>query len=238
MIREKLVEGMEKGLVALEGLMAHGRGEAFDYLIGEETRDFASKAIGAAVARFLLAEKPVISVNGNVVALVPEGLVKLAELLGAKLEANIFYRTEERVEKIVKVLEEAGAREVLGVNPDARIEGLEGPRGLCAKEGIFCADMVFVPLEDGDRTEALKRSGKYVITVDLNPMSRTSVSADITIVDNVVRAVPAMISKARKLKDSDDKELNKTVAKFDNQKNLSESMKFMSKRLGELAKKG
>jgi len=33
-IRHALVEGYRKGLVADEGLIAHGRGEAFDYLLG------------------------------------------------------------------------------------------------------------------------------------------------------------------------------------------------------------
>ena len=36
-IREMLVEGLRNGIVAHEGLIAHGRGEAFDYLIGEKT---------------------------------------------------------------------------------------------------------------------------------------------------------------------------------------------------------
>ena len=36
-IRERLVHGFDDGLVAKEGLMAHGRGEAFDYLLGEKT---------------------------------------------------------------------------------------------------------------------------------------------------------------------------------------------------------
>jgi hypothetical protein len=35
--REALVEGVEDGYVAQQGLIAHGRGEAFDYLVGEET---------------------------------------------------------------------------------------------------------------------------------------------------------------------------------------------------------
>ena len=35
--REKLVDGFDNNLVAKEGLLAHGRGEAFDYLIGEKT---------------------------------------------------------------------------------------------------------------------------------------------------------------------------------------------------------
>ncbi|MEM4954456.1 MAG: hypothetical protein QXE87_03535, partial [Candidatus Methanomethylicaceae archaeon] len=35
--RMKIIEGEEKGIVAKAGLIAHGRGEAFDYLIGETT---------------------------------------------------------------------------------------------------------------------------------------------------------------------------------------------------------
>jgi len=33
-IREKLIEGFETSVVAHAGLIAHGRGEAFDYLLG------------------------------------------------------------------------------------------------------------------------------------------------------------------------------------------------------------
>ena len=35
MKREKLVAGIEAGITSKQGLIAHGRGEAFDYLIGE-----------------------------------------------------------------------------------------------------------------------------------------------------------------------------------------------------------
>ena len=45
LIREKLVEGFDKGLVAKEGLLAQGRGEAFDYLLGEKTGKAAKQAI-------------------------------------------------------------------------------------------------------------------------------------------------------------------------------------------------
>ena len=38
LIRKKLVEGFDNGLVAKEGLLAQGRGEAFDYLLGEKDR--------------------------------------------------------------------------------------------------------------------------------------------------------------------------------------------------------
>ncbi|MEM4518697.1 MAG: phosphopantothenate/pantothenate synthetase family protein, partial [Sulfolobales archaeon] len=75
MIREKLVKGFKDGYVVAQGLIAHGRGECFDYLIGEETIPPAIKAIRAAAAALLLAKHPVISVNGNVAALVAEDVV-------------------------------------------------------------------------------------------------------------------------------------------------------------------
>ena len=64
LIRERLVTGFDHGLVAKEGLLAHGRGEAFDYLLGEKTSKTAKLAIKAAAAQILLADLPVISVNG------------------------------------------------------------------------------------------------------------------------------------------------------------------------------
>ena len=45
---------------------------------------------------------------------------------------------------------------------------------LLVKNGIFIADTVTIPLEDGDRAEILKASGKNILTIDLNPLSRTS----------------------------------------------------------------
>ncbi len=42
-VRERLVHAFDNGLVAKEGLMAHGRGEAFDYLVGEKTSKSAKK---------------------------------------------------------------------------------------------------------------------------------------------------------------------------------------------------
>ncbi|MBA7525948.1 hypothetical protein ES705_18108 [subsurface metagenome] len=77
-----------------------------------------------------------------------------------------------------------------------------------------------VPLEDGDRTEALKKIGKNVIAVDLNPISRTSIWADITIVDNIVRTLPVMIALAKKLKNADKKELQSIIDNFNNRKNI------------------
>ena len=60
-IRERLVEGFDSGLVAKEGLMAHGRGETFDYLLGEKTSKHAQKAICAAAFALDSADYPVSS---------------------------------------------------------------------------------------------------------------------------------------------------------------------------------
>jgi len=52
-LREKLVECFDLGVVAKAGLIAHGRGEAFDYLLGEQTTPPALKAIAASAAAML-----------------------------------------------------------------------------------------------------------------------------------------------------------------------------------------
>ena len=65
LIRQKLVKGFDAGLVAKEGLLAHGRGEAFDYMLGEKSSVESKKACRAAAAALLYAANPVISVNGN-----------------------------------------------------------------------------------------------------------------------------------------------------------------------------
>ena len=201
-IREKIVEGYNKGLVAREGLLAHGRGEAFDYLIGEKTTKSALTAINAAAVALLFAKNSVISVNGNIAALCPKEIIQLAKITKSKIEVNLFYHSEDRKGKIVKYLKNAGAKEVLGTNPrsNRRIVGIDSPRRIVDKDGIFAADVVLVPLEDGDRTQALKKAGKTVITFDLNPLSRTAQTADITIVDNVIRGMRLLISACKKAK--------------------------------------
>lgn len=222
--RELLVDGHRRGLVALEGLIAHGRGEAFDYLIGERTTEAAKAATHAAAALLLLSNRPVISVNGNLAALCPREVVKLANVTGAGIEVNLFYRTSEREKGIKEELENHGAVNVLGVGPNASasIPELQSERRRVDPKGILAADTVFVPLEDGDRTEALVRMGKKVITIDLNPLSRTAREASITIVDNVVRALPNLVEAASSLKGS--QSLREVYASFDNAKNLVESL--------------
>ncbi|HKU48356.1 MAG TPA: phosphopantothenate/pantothenate synthetase family protein, partial [Nitrososphaera sp.] len=117
--RELLVEGFRRGIVAAEGMIAHGRGEAFDYLVGEQTSKTADLAIQAAAALLLCSKRPVISVNGNLAALCPGETVRLAESTGAATEVNLFYRTGERERAIKDVLEKYGARKVLGVGERA-----------------------------------------------------------------------------------------------------------------------
>lgn len=226
-IREMLVDGFRRGLVVPEGLIAHGRGEAYDYLLGERTTETAQRAIKAAAAMLLLSSRPVISVNGNTAALCANTVVELAKVAGASIEVNIFYRTEKREMAIKAELELHGAKRVLGVGSkaSARIPEIQSERRRVDPDGIYAADTVLVPLEDGDRTEALIRMNKMVITIDLNPLSRTSRAANITIVDNVVRAMPALVEAARKLRGT--MSLKKITDNYDNSKNLQESLKII-----------
>ena len=192
--REKLVAGIEAGITSLHGLIAHGRGEAFDYLMGERTLESALRATEVAAALLLMAKKPVLSVNGNVAALASKEMVILSGLINAPLEVNLFHRTEERVRRIKELLEREGAKQVLGDKPDSRIPGIEHARALATREGIYTADVVLAPLEDGDRCESLIAMGKKVITIDLNPLSRTSRYATVSIVDDIERALRNLIS--------------------------------------------
>ncbi len=232
--RERLSQSMKKGLVHETGLIAHGRGEAFDYLIGEKTIPPAEDAEKIAAAVLLCAKNPVISVNGNVVALAAEGCINLAESIPAKLEVNLFHRTDERIEKLENELKKHGAEKIYGTTANAHIPGLNHNRGLCDKEGIFTADIVLVSLEDGDRCQALKDMDKTVIAIDLNPLSRTAKTANITIVDNVIRAIPNIKKWVRKLKDRDRTVLEEMIMLWDNNKMLNDVSSFISKRLNSL----
>lgn len=182
-------EMVELGIVDPTGLISHGRGEAFDYLMNEMSIEPALKAEEAAAAFLLNAENPVICVNGNTAALCPKEITELANEIDAKIEVNIFHRTKERMDTIIRFMENEGAKNVLGRNPDARIPGLSSNRALCTKEGIFDSDVILVPIEDGDRAEALVGMGKVVISIDLNPISRTSRTSTISISDDISRAL-------------------------------------------------
>ena len=190
--RERLAWYAAEGIVSLEGLSAHGRGEAFDYLLGEKTTESALFAEKIASALLLCAKSPVISVNGNTAALAADLIKDLQEKSRARVEVNLFHRTGERMEKITRLLNDHGVRVETG-NAE-RLLPLSHDRAFCLRSGIFAADVILVPLEDGDRCQALRGMGKTVITIDLNPLSRTARSASLTIVDELTRALPNITS--------------------------------------------
>jgi len=235
--RERLVRGMRKGVVVPEGLVAHGRGEAFDYIMGEKTLTSAKRATKAAAAQLLLAKRPVISVNGNVAALVPRAISQLESVVPALVEVNLFHRTLSREKKIASQLRQNGVRKVLGIGDkaSAEISGISSSRRRTDPLGIQGSDVVLVPLEDGDRVTALRKIGKTVIAIDLNPLSRTARAASITIVDNVVRALPSLVSEVRVLKSTPETELQRIIMSFDNSRNLGRAIREITGYLGRWA---
>ncbi len=199
LMRHRLEAAAKRGMLADSAMIAHGRGEAFDYLLGERTTQSARLAAAEAMHRLWHAQRPVLSLNGNVAALAADDMLRLASRLGCPVEVNIFYRTPERMNAILSYIEER--KEVLGLDvvvlgdaPNAAIPGLKGPRAACHQEGILDSDVILVPLEDGDRCKALVAMGKTVIVIDLNPLSRSAQQASITVVDELSRALATMLA--------------------------------------------
>jgi len=224
--RERLARYACEGVVAMEGLTSHGRGEAFDYLIGERTTTSALLAEKTAAAMLLAARHPVISVNGNTAVLAAREIADLQKASGAIVEVNLFHRTEQRVAQIETILRDAGADVFSG--PAEQLLPLSHDRAWCRRDGMYAADVILVPLEDGDRCEALVGMGKKVIAIDLNPLSRTAQKATLTIVDEVTRALPA-ISYA--CKDLSENEKIRLLSSLDNHYLLSEAIREMTARL-------
>jgi 4-phosphopantoate--beta-alanine ligase len=221
MTRERLAEMVDRGLVTRTGLISHGRGEAFDYLMGEKSLEPSVRAEKAAAAYLLRAKNPVICVNGNAAALDPGNLIVLAREIPAKIEVNIFHRTKERMELLISHMEENGAEDVLGRDPDAKIPGLSSDRALCTRSGIYDSDVILVPIEDGDRAKALADMGKIVISIDLNPLSRTSRTATVSISDEMTRALGNMIRFVREMKGKDEA-IDESIGMFSNETNRRE----------------
>jgi 4-phosphopantoate--beta-alanine ligase len=224
--REKLAQCARSGVVSLEGLTAHGRGEAFDYLIGEKTTESAHMAERIAAAILKSAHHPVISVNGNTAALAAHQIAALQKASGAIVEVNLFHRTEERVKQIEELLRTTGSDVYSGVAE--RLLPLSHDRAWCRPEGIFSADVVLVPLEDGDRCDALVRMGKTVIAIDLNPLSRTSRSATLSIIDELTRALPNITRACNEISEYECEQLTGSV---DNHYLLAEAIREITLRL-------
>lgn len=225
-IREKLVEGFRNGIVVPEGLIAHGRGEAFDYLLGEKTTKYAYEAEKVAVCLLLLSNKSVISVNGNTAALCAKDLVNLSNITKSKIEVNLFHKCLTRSKAIARILKKEDANEVLGLDAKLRstLRYISSNRKFVDKNGIMNSDTVFIALEDGDRTESLVKMGKKVISIDLNPLSRTAIASNVTIVDNIVRAMPNMIKISKQLVNRDRSYLSQQIKNFDNMQNMHKSL--------------
>ena len=223
MTRERLAEMVQRGLVTPTGLISHGRGEAYDYLMGECSNGPALNAERAAAAHLLKARNPVVCINGNAAALDAPNLIALAKAVPAKVEVNLFHRTPERMERIISYLESEGAEEVLGREPDRRIPGLNHDRALCTDEGIFSSDVILVPIEDGDRAEALVSMGKVVISIDLNPLSRTSRKATVSISDEMTRALENIMRFIEELR-GDEEAILKILDGYSNTENRRNSI--------------
>src|SRR3989442_11651892 len=89
--RERLVRAWKEGVVVPEGLIAHGRVEACDYLIGQGTSAPALVAERAAAAHLLAASRPVISVNGNAATLSWLEVRQLPWAVPARIDVNLFH---------------------------------------------------------------------------------------------------------------------------------------------------
>ncbi len=231
MTREKIVEGYRKGIVVLHGLIAHGRGEAFDYLLGEKTHEFADYAEKVVAAYLVASNRPIISVNGNYAALAPDDIAELSRVSGAYVEVNLFHRTEERIVRIYEFLREYGVERILP--PDCEktnVPGLESKRGIVCRKGIASADFVLLAIEDGDRTEALVRWGKKVAAIDLNPFSRTAQKATVTVVDDAIRATRNIIRYVEQLRE-DKEEAMRLISDYDNKLVLKQAFKALLDRL-------
>lgn len=230
-IREKLIDGFRNGIVVPQGLIAHGRGEAFDYLLGEKTTKYAYEAEKAAVCLLLLSNNSIISVNGNTTVLCAKDLVTLSNVTKSGIEVNLFHKSRARTNAIASILRKEDAFDVLGLDNKSKtiIKRVSSNRKYVDKDGIMNSDTIFLALEDGDRTESLVRMGKKVISVDLNPLSRTAIASNITIIDNIVRAIPNMVKISEQLVKKDKSYLLQQIKNFDNKENMHKSLVTIKK---------
>ena len=229
MIRERLVEGFKKGVVVPQGLIAHGRGEAFDYLIGEETIEPVYKAYEASAALLLLSRNPIIAVNGNAAALAYEDIGRFAEKFNIPIEINLFHFSVERVRKIRELFESFNVK-IFDVY-DVELPTVSSKRRLVSREGIYSSDTVMVMIEDGDMPIGLRKIGKKVIAIDLNPLSRTARDSDITIVDNLVRVFPILTRYMDKLSRHGQDVIRRILEDYDNNEVLKEVLIYIVERL-------
>jgi 4-phosphopantoate---beta-alanine ligase len=73
--------------------------------------------------------------------------------------------------------------------------------------------------------------GKKVIAIDLNPLSRTAKTAELTIVDNIVRAMPNLIVSIRELSGKSTRDLQDLLLGYDNDELLRQALFEIRKNL-------
>ena len=134
----------------------------------QRTTASAAKATREAYARLHAAKHPVISVNGNTVALAGRDLLHLAASLSCPLEVNIFYRTQARMDGLISRLEAWCDEDGLewrcsAVEPTGASPGWKALERSAMLQASLPRTVVLVPLEDGDRCEALVAMGKTVL---------------------------------------------------------------------------
>ncbi|HIJ06261.1 phosphopantothenate/pantothenate synthetase family protein, partial [Methanocalculus sp.] len=163
---------------------------------------------------------------GNCAALAEDEIAALQKRTGVAVEVNLFHRTGERMQQVADHLTAHGVEVLTG--ECERLVPLEHDRGLCLPEGIGSADLILVALEDGDRCEALRKMGRVVIAIDLNPLSRTARLATLPIIDELTRALPAITAACLEEVAGDYEEI---AASIDNQKFLADALREMRERL-------
>ena len=218
--RERVAEGVKKGITSNQGLIAQGRGECFDYLLGEKTTPSAEAATHAAAALLLLANRPALSINGNVAALVPEEMVELASVLKIPLEVNLFHRSEETGKKNCRYSCAIGAQSRFWEKSQMRrylawiMPVLWPPEA----ESMTLMWSSF-PWKMETAARLWLQWVKKVIAIDLNPLSRTARKATVSIVDNIMRAVPNLTEQVKRLRAASWRDLEEIVQGYDNNQN-------------------
>lgn len=227
-LRHHIIDGLKAGLATEAALLAHGRGEAFYYLLGEKTHEFSHEAIAASSASILLAEHPVFSVNGNTASLAALELLALIQAFPKiKVEINLFYHSPERSQRIREHLLSVGFDEILEscAIDNVELTTIESPRRRMNPEGIAKADVVIVALEDGDRCQALVEAGKKVIAIDLNPLSRTAQLAQISIVDELTQIIPLLKSQIEQDQTLSQAALRQRLTSYNNTEVLDQAIR-------------
>jgi 4-phosphopantoate--beta-alanine ligase len=87
-----------------------------------------------------------------------------------------------------------------------------------------------VPLEDGDRCEALVAMGKTVLVIDLNPLSRSAKMGSVTIVDELSRVANNLLAGAMQ------KSIRKSRPDYDNNQHLQAAIDHITSTLSSKGK--